>query len=141
MLLRITVLVSFAIGWAASPGIACSVTEMPTPAELLRRAETIVRVRADRLSGRAGRDGTLAGSDTQVRFAVLEVLKGPPIGSTIEFNGRLGGRDDPNDHPVPYTFVRPGGRSGKCWAAGNALAASNPPSDTTRCTRRPPMRS
>jgi hypothetical protein len=116
MLLRISVLVSFAVGWVASPGLACSVTEMPTPAELLRRAETIVRVRADRFSDQAGQDGTLAGSGTQVRFAVLEVLKGCSVGSTIEFNGRLGERDDPNDHPVPYTFVRPGGRSGNCFA-------------------------
>jgi hypothetical protein len=116
MLLRISVLVSFAVGWAASPGFACSVTEISTPAEILRRAETIVLARAERLSDQAGQDGTLAGSRTQVQFAILEVLKGSPIGSTIEFNGRLGGRDDPNDHPVPYTFVRPGGRSGNCFA-------------------------
>jgi hypothetical protein len=114
--LRISLIVAVAIGCSASPGIACSVSEIATPTELLRRAEVIVRARAERLSDEPGQDGTLAGSRTQVLFAVLEVLKGPPMGSTIEFNGSLGGRDDPNDHAVPYTFVRPGGRAGNCFA-------------------------
>jgi hypothetical protein len=114
--LRISLIVALAIGCSASPGIACSVTGIATPTELLQRADVIIRARAERLSDQAGQGGTLAGSRTQVLFTVLEVLKGPPMPSTIEFNGGLGGRDDPNDHAVPYTFVRPGGRSGNCFA-------------------------
>jgi hypothetical protein len=114
--LRISLIVALAIGCSASPGIACSGTGIATPTELLQRADVIIRARAERLSDQPGQGGTLAGSRTQVLFTVLEVLKGPPMASTIEFNGGLVGRDDPNDHAVPYTFVRPGGRSGNCFA-------------------------
>jgi hypothetical protein len=41
----------------------------------------------------------------------------------IEFNGVLEDRDDPNDEPVPYTFVRRGGRHGNCFALGYRLGA------------------
>ena len=116
--LRISLIVALAIGCSASPGIACSVTGIATPAELLRGAEVIVRARAERLSDQPGQGGTWADRRAQVLFTILEVLKGPPMASTIEFNGGLGGRDDPNDHAVPYTFVRPGGRSGNCFALG-----------------------
>jgi hypothetical protein len=36
----------------------------------------------------------------------------------VEFNGELNQRDDPNDRPAPYGFVRPGGRHGNCFALG-----------------------
>jgi hypothetical protein len=55
------------------------------------------------------------GSPTQVKFVILEVLKGRLPSSTIEFNGVLTDRDDPNDRPVPYDSVRPGGH-GACVA-------------------------
>jgi hypothetical protein len=58
----------------------------------------------------------MAGSPTQVRFTILELLKGRLSSSTIEFNGALTDRDDRNDRPVPYDFIRPGGRRGNCFA-------------------------
>ena len=58
----------------------------------------------------------MAGSATQVMFAVLQVLKGRLSSSTIEFNGSLTDRDDRNDRPVPYDFIRPGGSRGDCFA-------------------------
>jgi hypothetical protein len=58
----------------------------------------------------------MAGSSTQIRFAILELLKGRLPSPTIEFNGSLMDRDDRNDHPVPYNFIRPGGRGGNCFA-------------------------
>lgn len=51
-------------------------------------------------------------SPTQVRFTVLDFLKGRVSTKTIEFNGELTQRDDRNDHVAPYKFVRPGGRRG-----------------------------
>jgi hypothetical protein len=51
-----------------------------------------------------------------VRFTILELLKGRLSSSTIEFNGALTDRDDRNDRPVPYDFIRPGGRRGNCFA-------------------------
>ena len=51
-----------------------------------------------------------------VRFQVAEVLKGENVPTALVFQGSLGQRDDFNDRPVPYDFVRPGGRGGPCHA-------------------------
>jgi hypothetical protein len=108
-----------AISILATPAWPCSVVgPLPTPTELVSRAEVIVRARAGRLSDEPGRQGSLAGSRTQVRFVILSVLKGALSSSAIVFNGHLEDRDDPNDRPVPYNFVRPGGRHGNCFALG-----------------------
>src|SRR5678816_2324620 len=81
----------------------------------VRDAEVFARVRAERLSSTPGRSGAMAESPTQVRFAVLEILKGSLPSTTIEFNGSLTDRDDHNRGPVPYGHVRPGGSAG-CFA-------------------------
>ena len=81
-----------------------------------RDAEVVARVRAQGLSSTPGRPGVMAESPTQVRFEVLDILKGSLPSATIEFNGSLKERDDRNDRPVPYDFIRPGGRGGNCFA-------------------------
>ena len=102
---------------ATVPASPCSVVgDRPSAASLLRGAEVIVRARAEGVSESPGQQGTMAGSSTQVRFAVLDILKGRLPARTIEFNGAIFDRDDPNDRPVPYDFVRPGGRGGNCFA-------------------------
>jgi hypothetical protein len=109
------------------PSVASSCTGiMGTPATWLRNSEAIVRVRAlEELGSRregsplqlrdmaraTGRD-----FDTKIRFQVLEVLKGSAVGTLLEFDGMLTDRDDRNDGPVPYTFVRKQGRGGNCFA-------------------------
>ena len=101
----------------ADPAWPCSVVgPLPSAGALLRDAEVVARVRADGLSSTAGRPGVMAGNSTQVSFTVLELLKGSLPSATIEFNGSLVERDDRNDRPVPYDFVRPGGRGGNCFA-------------------------
>jgi hypothetical protein len=87
-----------------------------SPAELVRSAEVIVHVRAEGLSASPGRVGGVAEGQTQVRFVVLALLKGKLSSGTVEFNGELSGRDDPNDQAIPYEMVRPEGRSGSCFA-------------------------
>jgi hypothetical protein len=91
---------------------------LPSAERLVGDAEVIARVRVEGLSSTPSRaiGPFLAGSPTQVRFAILELLKGRLSSSTIEFNGSLTDRDDRNDRPVPYNFVRPGGRQGNCFA-------------------------
>jgi len=89
---------------------------LPSAQELVTRAEVIVRARAEGLAQAPGREGIMAGSVTQVRFAVLDVLKGSLAARTIEFNGTLTDRDDRNDRAVPYDFIRPAGRGGNCFA-------------------------
>jgi hypothetical protein len=107
-----------AIVGLAAPAWPCSVVgPLPSAERLVGDAEVIARVRAEGLSSTPGRAGmSLAGSPTQVRFAILDLLKGRLSSSTIEFNGSLTDRDDRNDRSVPYDFIRPGGRGGNCFA-------------------------
>jgi hypothetical protein len=60
----------------------------------------------------------MARDSTQIELIVLEVLKGAFPSRVVTFNGHLEERDDPNDRPVPYDFVRRGGRAGNCYAMG-----------------------
>jgi hypothetical protein len=97
----------------------CSVVgPLPKPSALVAQAEVIVIVRVEGLSGRPGQQGTMAAARGQVRFTVLKVLKGTLPPGELVFNGELTAEDDPNDRPVPYDFVRPGGRAGNCFALG-----------------------
>ena len=102
----------------AVPAWPCSVVgPLPSAERLVGDAEVIARVRVEGLSSALGdADPVLAGSPTKVQFAVLELLKGNLPSSTIEFNGSVTNRDDRNDRPVPYDFVRPQGRGGNCFA-------------------------
>lgn len=101
----------------ATPAWPCSVVgPLPSPAELVDRTTVIVRARASGLSSEPGRAGILGGASTQVEFEVLEVLKGAVNSGTLRFNGTVSDADDLNDRPIPYSFVRPGGRRGNCFA-------------------------
>jgi hypothetical protein len=78
----------------------------------------IVRARANAISAEPGTSGVVAGDTSQIDFVVLEVLKGGLRSNAVTFNGHLEERDDPNDRPVPYDFVRRGGTTGNCYALG-----------------------
>jgi len=118
MPIRIHIAIAIVLLWAG-PAWPCSVAgPAPSAQELVDRAEVIVRARVEGLAKSPGRDGLIAGSATQVRFAILDVLKGRLPTNTIEFNGTLTESDDRNDRPVPYDFIRPGGRGGNCFALG-----------------------
>jgi hypothetical protein len=111
------VLTAVGVLTCVAPAWPCSVVgPLPSAHELVTRAEVIVRARVEGLADAPGREGIMAGSATQVRFAVLDVLKGNLGARTIEFNGTLTDRDDRNDRGVPYDFIRPGGRGGNCFA-------------------------
>ncbi len=49
-------------------------------------------------------------------FRIEDKLRGKNLSDTLILNGYLSGWDDFNEMPVPYMFVRPGGRSGSCFA-------------------------
>jgi hypothetical protein len=110
------ILLVFTMLACAAPALPCSVSGVTAPNELVSQAEAIVWARAEALSSTPGRPGVLAGDGTQVRFSVLEVLKGKVPTPTIEFNGSVMDADDHNDRPIPYDFVRPMGRAGNCFA-------------------------
>ena len=97
---------------------ACSRVGDVEPALTVRNAEVIVVASAadylrqpDSKTRRTGR------AESVIRFEVLEIIKGPPdFPQAFTLNGYLSDRDDFNDHPAPYRFVRPEGRGGTCYA-------------------------
>ncbi len=52
---------------------------------------------------------------SKVIFKIEEILKGDSLKGTIDLNGYLSNKDEFNDHPVPYNFVRQSGRAGSCY--------------------------
>jgi hypothetical protein len=118
------------------------VSTAPTPTQLVERAELILHVRATAYcqgadpkcaelpnsiltaAGSVGAPGPASwssvglGAKGLVEFEVVAVLKGPKLTESVKVPGTLVERDDFNDVSVPYTFVRPGGRGGNCFAFG-----------------------
>jgi hypothetical protein len=90
----------------------------PSPTAMVSRAEIIVRATADEYVKAPVGDLRHLNepSDSEIEFSIKEILKGETVPSTIILNGYLTARDDFNDRPVPYDFVRPGGRGGSCSA-------------------------
>ncbi len=93
--------------------VACSVERLLTVHELFVGARVIVR--ATPVSYRE--TPALASGSGSIEFRVLEVLKGGDFPEALSIAGTLEEKDDFNDRPVPYDFVRPGGRLGMCHAA------------------------
>ena len=54
--------------------------------------------------------------ESTIEFKVEETIWGAEVPSTIVLHGYLTETDDFNDVPLPYRFVRRGGRSGSCFA-------------------------
>jgi hypothetical protein len=97
-----------------------------TPVSWVQEADVIVLVRAAEQLGtpfigdarQISQQMTAYGREfgTDVRFDVLDVLKGTLTEKSLRVEGFLVDRDDPNDRPAPYDFVRPEGRGGDCFA-------------------------
>jgi hypothetical protein len=100
---------------AAEP---CTITRPVSPEEIVRGSDAIARVTAVEYA-RPPKDPTIwttGEPDSEVRFRTIEVVKGLDVPSVIVLPGYIVDRDDFNEVKVPYTFVRPGGRSGSCFA-------------------------
>jgi len=95
------------------PANACSAASKETnPKILVQNAEIIVRATAVGY-------GDPPPPDSRIRFIefrVEEVLKGEESPNTFLIRGILTDKDDFNDRPVPYDYVRPMGRDGSCSA-------------------------
>jgi hypothetical protein len=100
-----------------SSSFACSPRKIDPPQKLVLSADGIYHVRAgNQLSGPPPASRMpQPWPNAQVKFQVLSVLKGKPR-SMIQIPANLVPKLDPNDRPVPYDFVRPGGRRGNCYA-------------------------
>lgn len=124
--LRLTISLFLAVAVFVFPStvLACraprpSSTAMVSWAEIIVRAAAVEYVKAPVGDLRQLNEP----GDAEIEFSVKEILKGENVPSTIVLNGYLTGRDDFNDHPVPYDFVRPGGRGGSCSAYEYAQGA------------------
>jgi hypothetical protein len=85
---------------------------------MVRGADVIVRVAAEDYAVPLKDSDTFSTfmPDSQIRFKVLEVIRGKLSDDYLHIHGTLDDRDDFNDHNPPYTFVRPAGRGGNCFA-------------------------
>jgi len=98
--------------------IACSTSGKVSVANTCASADLIVRVLAVKYDKEPENKSVITTGvpDSKVEFEIKEILKGDNIQGSIILNGYLTDKDDFNDRPVPYDFVRPGGRYGSCFA-------------------------
>ena len=100
------------------PAIKACRAPRPSPQGTVSGAEFIIRATASKYV--KAPEGSIRQlnepGDTEIEFTVEEIVKGENTPSTIILNGYLTDKDDFNDRPVPYDFVRPGGRGGSCSA-------------------------
>jgi len=101
----------------ASPAAsACSLAKAPSH-DALFSADIIVRAIANKyIKGPDPMIRTTGIPESLVEFEVDEILKGIDVPKTLILNAYLSTEDDYNDQKPPYTFVRPNGRSGSCYA-------------------------
>jgi hypothetical protein len=95
----------------------CSVTGVLSNVEMVKTADAIVRATAVDYAVRPAdpKVWTTGPPDSRVRFKVTETIQGS-VGPELILPGYLVDSDDFNDRQPPYTFVRPNGRSGSCFA-------------------------
>ncbi len=98
-------------------GHTCTVSGIISNVDMVTAADTVVRARAVEYASPPSdpHTWTTGVPDSRVRFKVIEIIRGQRI-SDLVLPGYLVHTDDFNDQRPPYTFVRPGGRSGSCFA-------------------------
>ena len=104
------------ISFQFSTSMACS-RSYPFRLSELFSADLIVRATAVRYVVSPDPNTRTTGvPESTVEFRTEEKIWGGDAPVTIVLNGYLTDRDDFNDVPLPYRFVRPGGRAGSCIA-------------------------
>jgi len=102
----------------ATSSWACQRVRPFTLNELFDNAEVIVRVTAVKYVKPPDDPKiiTTDRTDSTIEFKVEEKVSGGDVPDTIVLNGYLSDKDDFNEMPVPYMFVRRLGRRGSCFA-------------------------
>jgi hypothetical protein len=96
---------------------ACSRIGPVVPEEMVASADLIVRaIAVDYTQPPVGSIRTTGEPESVVHFRIEEIMKGRHAPTDLDLRGYLGSSDDFNELPVPYHFVRRGGRSGSCFA-------------------------
>jgi hypothetical protein len=128
MRLAVTGLLAIIVGLLlARDAYSCSVyrTRPFSSAEMVAESDAIILAKAEGYAAapRDSRSSSPLIPDLNVRFKVIEVIRAklPMILGLVEngylvLPGTLVGKDDFNDQAAPYTFVRPEGRHGNCYA-------------------------
>ncbi len=95
----------------------CSIIGAISNLKLVNDADSIIRATAVEYASPPNNPQiwTTGVPDSKIRFKVIERIRGAVISELI-LPGYLVDRDDFNDQHPPYTFVRPGGRAGSCFA-------------------------
>jgi hypothetical protein len=112
----------FGILLGSENALACTVGRTTTgigiPMEVVANAEVILRVTAlgYALDPSVPSISISRVPNSTVRFRLEEIVKGAYAQKEIVLPGYLSDRDDWNDRPAPYDFIRPGGRHGNCFA-------------------------
>lgn len=101
----------------------CSVPSIPKAPELVADAVVIVVVEVPQDYAVLPKVADSFWSRAELEMRVLRVLKGSFSGS-ITVPGTLEDEDDFNDRPVPYDFIRTGGRHGNCRATNYRRGAA-----------------
>jgi hypothetical protein len=101
----------------ATEAYPCSIVGEISNLKLVSDADAIVRaIAVEYASPPSHPEGSTTGvPDSKIRFRVIENIGGSAVSDLI-LPGYLVDRDDFNDQQPPYTFVRPGGRAGSCFA-------------------------
>jgi hypothetical protein len=96
---------------------ACSRLSPIMPEEMVASADLIARATAvDYTQPPVGSIRTTGEPESVVHFRIDEIVKGGHAPKDLDLRGYLGSSDDFNEEPVPYHFVRRGGRRGSCFA-------------------------
>src|SRR5688500_11189884 len=104
------------LSFPTSLGMACS-RMYPFRLGELFSADLIVRATAVRYIVSPDPNNRTTGvPESTIEFQTKEKIWGVDVREKIVLNGYLTERDDFNDVPLPYRFVRPEGRSGSCFA-------------------------
>jgi hypothetical protein len=91
---------------------------------MVRRSEAVARVTVVRSdSALYEQAGAPPRFYSVVVMHVDEDVYGAPLPDSLKIGGGIYDQDDFNDQSVPYTFVRPAGRRGSCYASQYRLGA------------------
>lgn len=99
------------------PAAQCCFAHVISNFELVRMADAIVEARALKYATPPADPNVITTGvpDSTVRFEVVEMIRGSRI-SDLVLPGYLVQWNDFNDQQPPFTFVRPSGRRGSCFA-------------------------
>ena len=103
--------------FVAPVGWPCTVAKITSNVDLVRQADAVIRAKAVEYARPPSDPNvwTTGVPDSRVRFEQVEVIRGLDA-SGLVLPGYLVQYDDFNDQQAPYTFVRPSGQAGSCFA-------------------------